>query len=230
MWSLALIDLYCTLDLMSSYFSSAQKNSLCQLCPTEWDKPATFNISFSPRQANVNFTVTFMVPKTHAVTSRATYNTGPTGYSYQLCDDVIYTPRGRIMVVVTVIVFWTCVSCLKSKVAALHAWVICLIFQMFSSESSHWHMVDNEHFLSAEDEGSHIGTCHSLPAVQNCCEKVCVIAKSLRKCNQTWQVHSSYSNQYKTLGLEMFFMLRVCVCVCVWQHCEIIYMNKFVFQ
>lgn len=94
----------------------------------------------------MNFTVTFTVPQTHAVTSRATYNIGPTGYSYQLCDDVIYTPRGRIVVVVTVIVFWACVSCLKSKVAALHAWVICVIFQMFSSESSHWHMVDNEHF------------------------------------------------------------------------------------
>lgn len=133
MWSLALIDLY----VMSSYFSSAQKVSLCQLCPTEWDKPATFNISFSPRQANVNFTVTFMVPQTHAVTSRATYNTGPTGYSYQVCDDVIYTPHGRT-VVVTVIVFWC--------FAALHAWVIGLIFQMFSSESSHWHVVDNEHF------------------------------------------------------------------------------------
>lgn len=74
------------------------------------------------------------------------WNTGPAGYSFQLCDDVIYTPRGRTGLVVTVIVLWTCVSYIKCKVTTLHACVICLISQMFSSESSHWHIVDNEHF------------------------------------------------------------------------------------
>ncbi len=155
-----------------------------------------------------------MVPKTHAVTSRATYNTGPSGYSYQLCDDVIYTPRGRIMVVVTVIVFWTCVSCLKSKVAALHAWVICLIFQMFSSESSHWHMVDNEHFsFSRRWRESYRNLSFS-----SCCTKL--LWKGLCYCQIIAQMQPNLTSPFiifqpiqNIRARNVFYAACVCVCV-----------------